>query len=115
MKLAPRQVDLSATPRYREPCGVQAQLAMVDDAVHPPDIAPMQGANTRQQFGGIEWLAHEIVCTQIECLNPVGHVITRSQHQDRHIDRKSVVEGKSVSVRVDLGGRRIIKKKKKKN
>src|SRR3546814_17768147 len=29
-------------------------------------------------------------------------------------DRKSVVEGKSVSVRVDLGGRRIIKKKKKK-
>src|SRR3546814_13690371 len=29
-------------------------------------------------------------------------------------DRKSVVEGKSVSVRVDLGGRRIIKKKKTK-
>src|SRR3546814_14593222 len=29
-------------------------------------------------------------------------------------DRKSVVEGKSVSVRVDRGGRRIIKKKKKK-
>src|SRR3546814_15675044 len=28
-------------------------------------------------------------------------------------DRKSAVEGKSVSVRVDLGGRRIIKKKKK--
>src|SRR3546814_15811524 len=27
-------------------------------------------------------------------------------------DRKSVVEGKSVSVRVDLGGRRIIQKKK---
>src|SRR3546814_17663666 len=28
------------------------------------------------------------------------------------VDRKSVVEGKSVSVRVDLGGRRIIKKKR---
>src|SRR3546814_17266163 len=28
------------------------------------------------------------------------------------VDRKSVVEGKSVSVRVDHGGRRIIKKKK---
>src|SRR3546814_12433803 len=28
-------------------------------------------------------------------------------------DRKSVVEGKSVSVRVELGGRRTIKKKKK--
>src|SRR3546814_19518570 len=30
-------------------------------------------------------------------------------------DRKSVVKGKSVSVRVDLGGRRIIKKKKHNN
>src|SRR3546814_19638955 len=30
------------------------------------------------------------------------------------IDRKSVVEGKSVSVSVDLGGRRNLKKKKKK-
>src|SRR3546814_11115303 len=30
-------------------------------------------------------------------------------------DRKRVVSGKSVSVRVDLGGRRIIKKKKYKN
>src|SRR3546814_12578754 len=29
------------------------------------------------------------------------------------VDRKSVVSGKSVSVRVDLGGRRIIKKKKR--
>src|SRR3546814_11843740 len=33
--------------------------------------------------------------------------------QARKSDRKSVVEGKSVSVRVDLGGRRIIKKKNK--
>src|SRR3546814_10508590 len=32
---------------------------------------------------------------------------------DNGRDRKSVVEGKSVSVRVDLGGRRIIKKKTK--
>src|SRR3546814_12416811 len=30
------------------------------------------------------------------------------------LDRKSVVEGKIVSVRVDLGGRRLIKKKKNK-
>src|SRR3546814_14016976 len=33
--------------------------------------------------------------------------------QDDTADRKSVVSGKSVSVRVDLGGRRIIKKKTK--
>src|SRR3546814_14019568 len=31
----------------------------------------------------------------------------------RLVDRKSVVSGKSVSVSVDLGGRRIIKKKKR--
>src|SRR3546814_15543734 len=35
----------------------------------------------------------------------------RYRHAD-YGDRKSVVSGKSVSVRVDLGGRRIIKKKK---
>src|SRR3546814_15146244 len=33
----------------------------------------------------------------------------------RQEDRKSVVEGKSVSDRVDLGGRRLIKKKNKSN
>src|SRR3546814_11351148 len=33
----------------------------------------------------------------------------------RRLDRKSVVAGKSVSVRVDLGGRRIIKKQKSSN
>src|SRR3546814_11116242 len=34
------------------------------------------------------------------------------REQDLNLDRKSVVEGKSVSVRVDLGGSRILKKKK---
>src|SRR3546814_18501303 len=33
-------------------------------------------------------------------------------NDDTRLDRKSVVSGKRVSVRVDLGGRRIIKKKK---
>src|SRR3546814_10947203 len=32
-----------------------------------------------------------------------------------HQDRKSVVSGRSVSVRVDLGGRRILKKKNKRH
>src|SRR3546814_20866950 len=43
----------------------------------------------------------------LRCPEP-GHGI--GQHR---LDRKSVVEGKRVSLRVDLGGRRIIKKKKK--
>src|SRR3546814_16666426 len=40
----------------------------------------------------------------------VGRVIIGIEHLSR-LDRKSVVSGNSVSVRVDLGGRRIIKKK----
>src|SRR3546814_12572438 len=47
---------------------------------------------------------------------PEGHaadVIARADEQwSLGPDRKRVVEGKSVSVRVDLGGRRILKKKK---
>src|SRR3546814_14312195 len=48
---------------------------------------------------------------------PVTIVIgatTAAKALPKHADRKSVVEGKSVSVRVDLGGCRIIKKKKNK-
>src|SRR3546814_17574312 len=40
----------------------------------------------------------------------VSHLSFRRRH-DVSKDRKSVVSGKRVSVRVDLGGRRIIKKK----
>src|SRR3546814_14893673 len=40
----------------------------------------------------------------------IAHVVTPLLAQLRVADRKSVVRGKSVSVRVDLGGRRIIKK-----
>src|SRR3546814_16325549 len=43
-----------------------------------------------------------------------GHRLRLQRHPDR-LDRKSVVSGKSVSVRVDLGGRRILKKKKTNN
>src|SRR3546814_13130467 len=41
-----------------------------------------------------------------------GHGLERGAAAELAQDRKSVVSGKSVSVRVDLGGRRIIKKKK---
>src|SRR3546814_18038080 len=46
--------------------------------------------------------------------NPRARRAQRQQTSQRTgIDRKSVVSGKSVSVRGDLGGRRSIKKKKK--
>src|SRR3546814_11254773 len=39
-----------------------------------------------------------------------GKAVVLAAKRDRRLDRKSVVSGKSVSVRVDLGGRRIITK-----
>src|SRR3546814_11173658 len=39
--------------------------------------------------------------------------VTFDPSADQSADRRSAVSGKSVSVRVDLGGRRIIQKKKK--
>src|SRR3546814_14220520 len=44
----------------------------------------------------------------------VGVACARALQRDGREDRKSVVSGKSVSVRVDLGGRLIITKKKTK-
>src|SRR3546814_20091765 len=46
---------------------------------------------------------------------PIWKLLGASSNETyAYADQKSVVSGKSVSVRVDLGGRRIIKKKKKK-
>src|SRR3546814_17560575 len=55
-----------------------------------------------------------IFCNSILAVNQWKDQILKwsDVHPDRISDRKSVVKGKSVSVRVDLGGRRIIKKKK---
>src|SRR3546814_19243157 len=48
---------------------------------------------------------------------PCGTALRQQELADlfgvSRIGRKSVVEGKSVSVRVDLGGRRLVKKKNK--
>src|SRR3546814_14282621 len=52
-----------------------------------------------------------------EILEPAIGAEVGALRTGRHLvelDRKRVVEGKSVSVRVDLGGRRIIKKKNRK-
>src|SRR3546814_13357912 len=48
----------------------------------------------------------------VEDLGLVGQIRPLPEQGVDGRDRKSVVSGKSVSVRVDLGGRRIIKQKK---
>src|SRR3546814_17544844 len=63
---------------------------------------------------------------QVDDAAPGGFQLSRARYGDDAVDRvarrslwsgtgdrKSVVEGERVSVRVDLGGRRILKKKKK--
>src|SRR3546814_13765054 len=58
-------------------------------------------------FIGVEVIGEIVVAPTLTDPDSLGEVLVRAK------DRKSVVEGKRVSVRVDHGGRRIIKKKKK--
>src|SRR3546814_13594569 len=64
------------------------------------------GLSTRFEAAGVPNIKWMFVKAAIGL--PVRPAYTLADHE-----RKSVVQGKSVSVRVDLGGRRIIKKKKK--
>src|SRR3546814_11832487 len=58
--------------------------------------------------GGVETAdASDLVADEIEAQ---ARLLAGGEQVDE-ADRKCVVEGKSVSVRVDLGGRRVIKKK----
>src|SRR3546814_12376662 len=57
-------------------------------------------------FNSMPWSLKESVLER--------HFLTQRTFKKGSSDRKSVVSGQSVSVRVELGGRRIIKKKKMK-
>src|SRR3546814_15957055 len=65
------------------------------------------------EFLDMRVMTREIV--EMRQFFPEQRILRQGAHQDGEEipsgDRKSVVSGKSVSVRVDLGGRRIIKKK----
>src|SRR3546814_12929649 len=62
----------------------------------------------RQKMHHHQRVRRDLLCGDAKPLHRLG----QSRQCARHpVDRKSVVEGKSVSVRVDLGGRRNIKKK----
>src|SRR3546814_19821109 len=67
-------------------------------------------ADLRGRAVGVDRQAPDLVGAghrQVEVL------LVRRENEAVGADRKSVVEGKSVSVRVDLGGRRYLKKNKK--
>src|SRR3546814_18689715 len=81
-------------------------------AADPPDEGEIAGRRER-------WFApyHTAIRTHIDRLRAAhDRVVIYDAHSIRsRIDRESVVQGKSVSVRVDLGGRRISKTKTNKN
>src|SRR3546814_20108739 len=70
------------------------------------DLPQLEHRLDIRDVGGVHrCLADECRNLRVQLAGEVGE-----QHEE---DRKSVVSGQSVSVRVDLGGRRIIKKKNK--
>src|SRR3546814_15418992 len=75
------------------------------------DLAPVVCVNISRRRAHAEDPAWREDRLDFETLDPgVASVLKRGTDAALE-DRKSVVSGKSVSVRVDLGGRRIIKKK----
>src|SRR3546814_12268003 len=63
------------------------------------------------QFSGSDQATIHGQCDAVR----TAYLICAGSGQPKSADRKSVVSGKSVLVRVDLGGRRIIKKTKTRN
>src|SRR3546814_15933090 len=82
------------------------------------DISHLKKSNRMMlSFISLEGGPSYIDVDPIKKLMPSREILTRRETEILGLlsqDRKSVVEGKSVSVRVDLGGRRIIKNKKNK-
>src|SRR3546814_16784375 len=88
---------------------LDAMLAMRDDIV--PELAWQMGRPVRYGAGelrGFEERARHMIAIAPQALAPIA-----PEARTGFRERKSVVEGKSVSVRVDLGGRRNIKTKLK--
>src|SRR3546814_12612704 len=71
-----------------------------------------RGATVAAPTCAVIGITAQIFPGQVRGIEPQHIQVSRCRLPGR--DRKSVVSGKSVSVRVALGGRRIIKKKKKK-
>src|SRR3546814_4226661 len=78
------------------------------------DVCSSDLALHKQQHGVVgDQLGDAVVSGGVgHCRSPGRRAIAPAKYLPPMQDRKSGVEGKSVLVRVDLGGRRIIKKKK---
>src|SRR3546814_15915681 len=82
----------------------------------PPEACADNDADTRRAAPG-ERAARNRPTPYALARSPPAHrrrPLPETRHRTPCLERKSVVEGKSVSVRVDLGSRRICKKKTQK-
>src|SRR3546814_14588453 len=95
--------------QYPIPGALAAMAAIGAEA----DIVVLTNVGPEHQQGRIEQLArHDFHAPVIGRRGGKGEPVRRLIEQYRpSVDRQSVVEGKSGDVRVDLGGRRLLKKK----
>src|SRR3546814_15155415 len=77
-------------------------------------IVWVKGSNTPRQYIVRVQLPKDPLKASVPDPELRNAVVDPGRGVEGKLDGKSVVEGKSVSVRVDLGGRSIIKKKKQK-
>src|SRR3546814_13763905 len=80
--------------------GAEEEQAILDDRAARPHAPALFGFDRRDRF------ARDAVAAQA-----IVRIFEEAAEMIIIGDRKSVVSGKSVAVRVDLGGRRISKKK----
>src|SRR3546814_18160542 len=86
----------AAVHQYPFPCNVSG-LAGAEEGDRAPDLLRCAMTFRRDAAGGLDTFGNAVVCDTVFLLK---------------IDRKRVVWGKRVSVSVDSGGRRILKKNK---
>src|SRR3546814_15352235 len=102
---------------FKQKTAYEMRISDWSSDVCSSDLADVQRPD-RQGLSGLgiaTWLLRSGVQQGQRIEGNLALLVGRDDHDARAaLDRKSVVSGKSVSVRVDLGGRRFIKKKKSK-
>src|SRR3546814_12493367 len=111
-----REEELAIALRIRTGDFIHPHLPVVEtsevasEAIQQRILSCFSLGNSRTPTQDLEFLIDELVEIALRALSPG---INDPLPAITSIDRKSVVQGKSVYVRVDIGGRRIIKKKNK--
>src|SRR3546814_21169587 len=105
MRISDWSSDVCSSDLRLQLTGEDVRLRIAGRALRVLEV--VLGISNANQMRRIERIAAE---ARID--GRIDHILSRCDSGDRRKrDRKSVVKGKSVSVRVDIGGSRLIKKK----